>query len=108
MNGDYMFQETTLIKQENGKKIIDSDLKIKWRDLSQKFILLLSKTNIKYKIVKQNNLEKIEHCPIIYAINHYSAQDTPIACNVINERCYILAGKQNLGLLDKKYTIIEQ
>ena len=98
-----MFQETSLMKKNNNKSIIDKKLGIKMKNISRRFILLLSKTNIKYKIIKENKLIKIDNHPTIYAVNHYSAQDTPIACNSINEHAYILAGKQRLGFLDNAF-----
>ena len=98
-----MFQETSLMKKDNNKSIIDTKFHIKMKNISRKFILLLSKTNIKYKIIKENTLVKLDNHPTIYAVNHYSAQDTPIACNSINEHAYILAGKQRLGFLDNVF-----
>ena len=98
-----MFQETTSLKLKKDKNIIDSNFKIKLRDISRKFILLLAKTNIKYKIVKKNNIQKKEGYSTIYVVNHYSAQDTPIACNLTPDRAYILAGKQNLGFFDNLF-----
>lgn len=98
-----MFQETSLMKKNNNKDIIDSKFNIKMRKINRKFILFLSKTNIKYKIIKENKLIKLDNHPIIYAVNHYSAQDTPIACNSIDEHAYILAGQQRLGFLDNLF-----
>lgn len=98
-----MFQETTSMKLQKNKNIIDSNFKIKLRDISRKFILLLAKSNIKYKIVKKNNLQKLKDHSTIYVVNHYSAQDTPIACNLTDDRAYILAGKQNLGFFDNLF-----
>lgn len=98
-----MFQETSLMKKNANKSLIDSDFAIKMRDIAKPFVLLLSQTNIKYKIIKENKLTKLDNHPTIYVLNHYSAQDTPIACNIIDERGYILAGKQRLGLLDNLF-----
>ena len=99
-----MFQETSYDKKNKGKSLIDSNFKIKMRDISSKFILFLAKTsNIKYKIVRQNSIKKIKDKSTIYVINHYSAQDTPIACNIIPEKGYILAGVQRLGFFDNLF-----
>ena len=83
------------------KSLIDSDFIIGIRNIINPLLLMLSKTNIKYKIVKDNSYEISKSKPTIYVVNHYSAQDTPIICNSIKRRAYILAGKQNLRKIDE-------
>lgn len=95
-----MKQITTLEKINNNKEIIDSSTKIKIRNILNPALLLASKTNIKYKIKKEGPCNIEPGRPIIYAVNHYSAQDTPIICNSIENRGYILAGKQPLRFID--------
>lgn len=96
-----MAQITTSEKLKMGKEIIDNEQQIKIKNIINPALLQASKVAIKYKIVKENNYAKKEGHPIIFAVNHYSAQDTPIICNAINERGYILAGKQNLAFIDE-------
>lgn len=91
-----MKQETTKDKLYKGKGLIDTSLGIKIKDISYPFLLAMSKTKIKYKLVYDNKLEKLEGHPCIFISNHYSFRDTPIVCNSIKERAYILTGKQPL------------
>lgn len=98
-----MSQMTTLDKFNSGKSIIDNMAKIKFRDAIHPALLELSKTNIKYKIVKDNICHTDKDIPAIYVANHYSAQDTPIICNAIDRRAYILAGEQNLRRIDELF-----
>lgn len=98
-----MKQLTTKDKLYSGKGLVDSSLKIKMRDTIYPFLLKLSQTKIKYKLVYKNELKTIEGHPKIFVANHYSAQDTPIVCNSIDERAYILAGKQRLKPEDNMF-----
>lgn len=102
-----MFQQSPLERYYKNKPIIDNNLAIKFRDIIYPTLLKLSKSKVKYKIVKDNEFKKIEGHPIIVAANHTRFQDTPIICqilkDVLNERGYILAGKQKLGLLDNLF-----
>lgn len=102
-----MFQISPLEKYYKNKSIIDKKLAIKFRDSIYPMLLALSKSKVKYTIVKDNQFQKIEGHPIIIATNHTRFQDTPIVCqilkDVLNERGYILAGKQKLGLLDNLF-----
>lgn len=91
-----MKQETTKDRLYSGKGLIDTPLGIKIRDISYPFLLAMSKTKIKYKLVYDNPLEKLEGHPRIFVSNHYSFRDTPIVCNSIGERAYILTGRQPL------------
>lgn len=96
-----MTQVTTLDKIKNDKKIIDSKNQIRLKNIINPILLQLSKTAIKYKVIRENDYIQQNDRPIIFAVNHYSAQDTPIICNSIRERGYILAGKQKLSFIDE-------
>lgn len=96
-----MTQITTLDKINSNKNITDNNNQIRLKNIINPVLLLASKTAIKYKVIKENNYISKKGHPIIFAINHYSAQDTPIICNSINERGYILAGKQKLAFIDE-------
>lgn len=98
-----MKQVTTLDKVNSKKPIIDSDFQIKLRNIINPALLVASKTNIKYKIIKEGQCKIDSNYPVIYAVNHYSAQDTPIICNSIEKRGYILAGKQPLRFIDEVF-----
>lgn len=96
-----MAQVTTLEKIKNGKEITDNKKQMKLKNIINPALLKASKLSIKYKIIKENICNPKNGHPIIYAVNHYSYQDTPIICNSINERGYILAGKQKLAFIDE-------
>ena len=98
-----MAQVTTLEKIQNGKEVTDSKTKMKLKNIINPLLLKASKAAIKYKIIKENICNPKNGHPIIYAVNHSSYQDTPIICNSINERGYILAGKQKLAFIDELF-----
>lgn len=39
--------------------------------------------------------------PVIYAVNHTNSHDVPTACEVVDRHVYVLAGRENLRLIDK-------
>ena len=102
-----MFQKTAYEKKQNGKKIIDSNCAIKIKDIIYPTLLKLSKSKVKFKIVKENKMKYFKDKPIIFVANHTRFQDTPIVCKIINEeikeRGYIFAGKQKLSFLDNVF-----
>lgn len=102
-----MFQQTPLEKYYKSRKIIDSKVSIKIRNIFYPALLKLTKAKVKYTIVKDNDFEKMEGHPVIFAVNHSRFQDTPIVCQIVrdvmHERAYILAGKQKLGLIDNLF-----
>lgn len=102
-----MFQETPLDKSKKKKKIIDGRIAIKVKDTIYPALLKLAKSKVKYKIVRDNKLTKIDGHPVIIAANHTRFQDTPIVCQVLKdslkERGYIFAGKQKLGFDDNLF-----
>lgn len=91
-----MSQITTLEKIQNNKKITDNELQIAIRNIYTPALLSVSKMKISYKMKLDNEPNKYGGRPIIYAVNHSCFQDTPIICNAIDEKAYILAGKQAL------------
>ena len=99
-----MFQVTPLDKLNAGKQITDGEFAIKIKNIVYPTLLKLAKTKVKYKIVRDNGFNKIDGHPIIIVANHTRFQDTPIVCqvlkDVLDERGYIFAGKQNLSFLD--------
>ena len=102
-----MFQDTPLERSKKSKPIIDSKRIIKIKDIIYPTLLKLAGTKVKYKIVRDNDLVKLDNHPVIIAANHTRFQDTPIVCKTLHEtlgeRGYIFAGKQRLGLLDNIY-----
>jgi len=99
-----MFQETPFEKSKKGKKITDGKCAIKMKDIVYPALLQLSKTKVKYKLVRDNKVKPIPDTPIIFAVNHTRFQDTPVICAAIRaelkRRGYVFSGKQKLGFLD--------
>ena len=91
-----MAQYSTKDKIEKGKNIVDSKAVILGKNLIHPLLIQLSKSKINYNIIPTNDLKVLPGKPVIFAVNHYSSQDTPIVCHAIDRRAYILAGKQNL------------
>lgn len=60
----------------------------------------LEKGVIKFKLVKLNEPVKISG-PVIYAANHSSMYDVPVAINYIKKPFTLLAGKENLDIQAK-------
>lgn len=101
------FQQTPLQMANKNKRIIDGKCAIKIRDTIYPILLKCAKSKVKYKIVRDNELKKIDDHPIIIVANHTRFQDTPIICQILadtlHERGYIFAGKQKLGFLDNLF-----
>lgn len=95
-----MKQLTTREKIENGIPIVDSQRMIKFKEKISPILLGLSKSKISYDVICDNDLVRYENVPSIYVVNHSCFQDTPIVCNCIKDKAYILAGKQELEFLD--------
>lgn len=74
------------------------------RDLIHPFVLLLTKTRVKHRIIVEKSCDLLPDKPVIFAVNHTRFYDTPIAAKAISHtfhrRCDVLAGKQNLWLSD--------
>ena len=98
-----MSQHTTTYKINNNKNITDSNITRMFKDLIHPLLLKITQSKITSNIITLNELEINPNHPIIFSINHYRCQDTPIACNVIDRRAYVLAGKQNLTFLDELF-----
>lgn len=61
----------------------------------------IMRTTVKQKMILFND-NKIQYDePVIYAINHTNSHDVPAASDVIKDHCYILAGNENLRLIER-------
>ena len=98
-----MAQNTTSYKINQNMNITDPNYIRKIKDMLNPILLKITKSKITYNIIPVNEPVIDENRPIIFSVNHYRCQDTPIACNVINKRAYVLAGKQTLPFLDELF-----
>ena len=84
-----------------------NQLSICLRNLIHQFVLLLTKTRVKYRIIVDKSSIILPDKPVIFSVNHTRSYDTPIAAKAISRtfrrRCYVLAGKQNLWLSDRLF-----
>lgn len=64
-------------------------------------LLNIMKTTLTQKLVLFNNKKINYEGPVIYAVNHTNSHDVPAISNVIKEHCYILAGTENLRLIER-------
>lgn len=81
------------------------------RDNTQKFtnfkkfihplLLNIMKTTLKQKLVLFNDNKINYDGPVIYAVNHTNSHDVPAVSNAIKKHCYILAGTENLRLIER-------
>lgn len=100
-----MKQASALDRQLAGKNIIDSDCIRQIKDFIHPFIMFLSKSKVRYKIVETNMYHPVEKLPIIYAFNHSAFMDTPIALTLTG-RSVIFSGKQNLPFVDWLFFVL--
>lgn len=64
-------------------------------------LLNIMKITLKQKLVLFNDNKINYDGPVIYAVNHTNSHDVPAVSNVIKEHCYILAGTENLRLIER-------
>ena len=93
-------QETPSEKLKKSKPLTDSTFVIKLRDKLYPFLMLLTKTKVRYKVQTMNDCAYLPDKPVIFAANHSAFPDTPIMLRVTGRRSYILGGRQKLPFLD--------
>lgn len=82
---------------------IDTKAVIWMRNRLHPLLTVLVKSKIKYAIEPLNDFLAIPGKPIIFAANHSTSFDIPIAVKATRRRSYILLGKQNLYLIDRLF-----
>lgn len=84
-----------------GPNILTSRL----RDIIHPFVLILTKSRVKFKVIWEQPPTPLMDKPVIFAVNHTNSFDSPIAAKAISRvfgrRCYLLVGKQRLWFSDK-------
>lgn len=64
-------------------------------------MLLGAKAQRKFKLIPLGKNEIIINKPTIFAVNHSNCHDTTIVCEIVKKHLYVLAGKENLKVVDK-------
>lgn len=100
-----MKQASTFDRQLAGRRIIDPDWIMRVKDFIHPLLMLLSRSKVQYKIVESNTCCPVMGKPIIYAFNHSSFMDTPIALRLTG-RSIIFSGKQNLAFEDWLFFVL--
>ena len=95
-----MIQETTRQKQNKGKRLTDTKLIIKVRDLLYPVFMILTGTKVRYRVEAGNDYHALPGKPIIFAANHFAFPDIPVVLRTTKRRSYIFAGKQRLAFID--------
>lgn len=103
-----MAQMTSLERKNNNQDLVSSDFNIRLKKIIHPLLLSLSKTKIKYKLVKCCNysgksIDYSKNRPIIFACNHTTSYDIPIAFNAIKEHTFLFAAKQPLEKMDELF-----
>lgn len=77
------------------------------RDFIYPFVLLLTKTRVKFKIHIENAPSLLPNKQSIFAVNHTNSFDLPVAAKAVykklKKRCVVIAGKQNLWRIDRLF-----
>lgn len=98
-----MSQLTSKERLNNQKDLIEGNYTRKLKEILNPLLIKLTSSKITYNMFPLNELELLDNHPVIFAVNHYCSQDTPIACNAINSHAYIIAGKQQLYPIDELF-----
>ncbi len=101
-----MGQQTSLDRQKKNKSLTESNISIKIKKIIHPVLLKLADSKIGYKIVKSCNYsgktaEFSTDRPLIFACNHTTSYDIPIALKAIREHTFLFAAKQRLEKIDE-------
>lgn len=95
-----MRQRTALDRRRRGEPIIDSSCSMEIRDRCYPFLMLLTRTKVRFRLRAANTYQALPEKPVIFAANHSAFPDTPIALRAIGRHAYIYAGRQRLPFAD--------
>lgn len=100
-----MAQVTSLEKVLKKRKLAPSKFSDILKKIIHPMLLGLSKSKIGYEIVNcsENKIDFNTGRPILFAVNHGTSFDIPIALNIIKAHTYLLAGKQPLEKMDETF-----
>ena len=80
------------------------------RDIIHPFILLLTKSRVRFQVTWEQPPAPLMDKPVIFAVNHTNSFDGPIAAKAISRvfdrRCNFLVGKQRLWFSDKLWIFL--
>lgn len=82
------------------KSINNSQKFIRLKKILHPMLLSIMRTTVKYEMELFGDFPKITY-PVIFAVNHTNCHDVPAVSDVIKSHCYILAGSENLEMIDK-------
>lgn len=85
---------------------IDTKTVIWLRDRLHPLLVALAKSKIKYDIEPLNYFHAVPAKPIIFAGNHSTPYDMPIATKATRRRSYVLLGKQSLYFIDRLFFLL--
>lgn len=89
----------------SGRAIIDAGWQMRLKDILHPVLMLVSRSKVHVKIVQTNSRRAVSGVPTIYAVNHSSFMDTPIALKLTG-RSVIFSGKQNLAFEDWLFFVL--
>jgi len=101
-------QQTSLDRQKNNKELTESNISIRIKKIIHPILLKLADSKIGYKIKKAcdysgKTAEFSNNRPLIFACNHTTSYDIPIALKAINEHTFLFAAKQSLEKVDELF-----
>lgn len=80
---------------------INSKTMIWLQDILHPVLMALTRTKVTCEVEVVNDYHPIDGKPIIFAANHASSHDGPIALKATGRRSFVLIGKQKLYLIDR-------
>lgn len=98
-------EKINLTRQKLIEELKECRSKIKTQDKILKVIhpallkIMVSTLKSELKIISNNQIQF--DYPVIYAVNHTNSQDVPAVSEVIKDHYYVLAGSENLRLIEK-------
>ena len=103
-----MSQLTSIDRKEKNMSIIPSKFKIRLKSIIHPLLLSVARKSVSYKIEKCNKYASKDIVfdkkrPIIYACNHSTSFDVPIAFTAIKKHTLLFAGKQPLEKIDELF-----
>ena len=99
--GVVSLQVTSSQKEQRQQSLTEGKLAAVCRDAFHPVLMALSRSVLKFQIVRDNDYRSLPNRPILFAPNHYCGLDITVVCNAIHGRAVIVAGKQPLFPVDE-------
>ena len=94
-------QVTSSQKEQRQQALVEGKLAAVCRDAFHPVLMALSRSVLKFRILRDNDYRSLPDRPILFAPNHYCGLDITVVCNAIHGRAVIVAGKQGLFPVDE-------